>query len=61
MSKEVKTDTFAALSPLPDCPVAAMAYVPFQTDKSMYPEDIALNKGTLFTELDKPFKRGALK
>ncbi|MBQ6897811.1 MAG: spore coat associated protein CotJA [Clostridia bacterium] len=38
-----------------------MAYVPFQTDKTVFEADVALKKGTLFTDLYKPFLRGALK
>ncbi len=54
-------DTFAPLSALPEDTVTAMAYVPFQTDKSMFDTEIALSKGTLFSDLYKPFCRGALK
>lgn len=54
-------DSFKALTALPENPVATMAYVPFQTDKAMFDIEAALNKGTLFTELYKPFLRGALK
>ncbi len=54
-------DSFKPLSALPDDTVTTMAYVPFQTDKSMFEADIALCKGTLFTDLYKPFLRGALK
>lgn len=43
---------------LPQCPVAAMAYVPFQTDLVTYTCVEALNKGTLFPELDKKFYGG---
>ena len=53
--------SFTALSSLPDNTVNAMAYVPFQTDKTMYDEETALSNGTLFTILNKPFCRGALK
>ena len=41
---------------LPDDPVVAMAYVPFQTDTTTYDEMKALKAGTLFPVLDKPFK-----
>ena len=41
--------------PLPEDPVPAMAYVPFQQfDRTLAPEQ-ALEAGTLFPELDKPF------
>lgn len=44
-------------SPLPDHPVIAMAYVPFQQwSASLYTPEEALSAGTLFPELDKPFK-----
>ena len=54
-------DSFKALSSLPDDTVTTMAYVPFQTDKSMFDTEVALSKGTLFSDLYKPFLRGALK
>ena len=40
---------------LPVDPVAAMAYVPMQTDTTMYDEVKALAEGTLFPVLNKPF------
>lgn len=33
----------------------AMAYVPMQSWKTVYNNDVALNRGTLFPELDLPF------
>lgn len=54
-------DSFTPLAPLPADTVTTMAYVPFQTDKTVYEAEVALNKGTLFTDLYKPFLRGALK
>lgn len=42
-------------SALPENPVVAMAYVPFQTDLNVYDENKALSVGTLFPVLDKPF------
>ena len=54
-------DSFKMLNALPDDAVTTMAYVPFQTDKSMFDTEIALSRGTLFTDLYKPFLRGALK
>lgn len=42
-------------SPLPDNPVPAMAYVPFQQWGEVYGELKALDRGTLFPVLDKPF------
>ena len=38
--------------------VVAMAYVPVQTDADMYEPCKALQQGTLFPSLDKPFLRG---
>lgn len=43
-------------SALPENPVVAMAYVPFQTDTTTYDEMQALKIGTLFPVLDKPFR-----
>jgi len=40
---------------LPDCPVVAMAYIPFQTDTTVYDECKALKVGTLFPVLNLPF------
>ncbi len=54
-------DSFTPLVPLPADAVTTMAYVPFQTDKTVFEADVALKKGTLFTDLYKPFLRGALK
>jgi len=49
--------------PLPENPVEAMAYVPFQQFQTVYSPEKALSSGTLFPELDKPFygRRGAAK
>jgi len=56
-----KFDSFKVIGALPEDMVTAMAYVPYQTDKSMFDTEVALSKGTLFTDLYKPFLRGALK
>ena len=43
-------------APLPEDPVPAMAYVPFQQWGQIYEqEERALDAGTLFPVLDKPF------
>ncbi len=50
----------------PSCPktalpvdtVVTMAYVPYQTDMNVYCPEIALQNGTLFPSLDKPFLGG---
>ena len=52
---------FTALSALPKDTTVTMAYVPFQTDLSVYEASDALNAGTLFKCLNKPFLRGALR
>lgn len=40
---------------LPQDTVVTMAYVPFQLDKTAYTPEKALQEGTLFTVLNKPF------
>lgn len=44
------------ITALPDDTVTTMAYVPFQLDLSYYCPSEALCKGTLFRDLNKPFK-----
>lgn len=47
-----------AFRPIPALPADAavtMAYVPFQEDMTTYEPSTALDKGTLFETLDKPF------
>ena len=36
----------------------AMAYVPWQRWQQVYPVDKAINRGTIFPDLDKPFSMG---
>ena len=38
--------------------VLAMGYVPWQKWKDIYPPAVALANGTMFAELNKPFKGG---
>lgn len=45
----------AATTPFPEDYSVAMAYVPIQTDLSVYDEMKALEVGTLFPVLNKPF------
>ena len=45
----------AAQTPLPDYPVVTMAYIPMQTDTTVYDDNKALTEGTLFPVLNKPF------
>lgn len=40
---------------LPSDATVAMAYVPFQLDKTSYTPEMALQEGTLFPALNKPF------
>lgn len=49
------------VQPFPDDFAVAMAYVPLQTDTSVYDCKQALCEGTLFPCLNKPFKRGCVK
>lgn len=44
-----------SITPLPANPVAAMMYVPMQTDTTMFDEMKAFECGTLFPVLSKPF------
>lgn len=47
---------YEGLSPLPKDPVPGMAYVPYQKwDAQLHSLDRALDAGTLFPILDKPF------
>ena len=50
-------------SPLPEKPVVAMAYVPFQQWSETFDPMKGFDKGTIFPDLDKPFLygRGELK
>ena len=36
----------------------AMAYVPWQRWQQVYPVEKAMNRGTIFPDLDKPFSMG---
>ena len=60
-SKRNEMQFHRAVAPFPDNWSIAMAYVPMQTDTSAYEPAQALCEGTLFTALNKPFKRGCLK
>ncbi len=39
----------------PNDPVVAMAYIPWQQLEEVYEPEVALQKGTIFPELYKPF------
>lgn len=58
MEQKTMNCIYRELPKLPDCPVVAMAYVPFQTELVTYTCVEALNNGTLFPELDKNFYGG---
>lgn len=49
---------YTGISKLPCNPVTTMAYVPFQTNTTMYTAEKALCAGTAFPDLDKPFLGG---
>ena len=49
---------YTGISKLPCNPVTTMAYVPFQTNTTMYTAEKALCIGTAFPDLDKPFLGG---
>lgn len=46
------------MTTLPEDPVVAMAYVPWQQLEDVYEPEVALRRGTLFPELSKPFTAG---
>lgn len=56
---EIKsTDEYFGISALPNCPVTAMAYVPFQTNTTMFDVETGFKNGTVFQDLYKPFLGG---
>lgn len=46
------------ITPLPENPVTAMAYIPYQINDKLYSADHGIVSGTMFPVLDKPFKCG---
>lgn len=46
------------ISPLPENPMPAMAYVPYQSCDKLYSADHGLVIGTMFPTLNKPFLCG---
>lgn len=44
------------ITPLPENPVVAMAYVPYQIADNVYSAEQGINMGTMFPELSKPFE-----
>lgn len=55
---DCETSEYYGTSPLPQNVVTTMAYVPFQTDTTMYDYEKALRYGTAFVNLNKPFLGG---
>lgn len=55
MRERPMMQTTQRVSPLPFDATVTMAYVPVQTDTAMYDEMKALQEGTLFPVLNKPF------
>ena len=51
----IAASQYGIRTPLPDDPVVAMAYVPYQQPGKMYCPEQGICKGTLFPELNKPF------
>lgn len=49
------------MMPRPTTEVVGMVYVPIQKWVSIYPPCQALLRGTIFQELDKPFKGGCVR
>lgn len=61
----ISDDVFSTMYPMepvegsmPKNPVLAMSYVPFQELNAVYDDEKALQAGTLFPGLDKPFLGG---
>ena len=48
------------MTALPEDPVVAMAYVPYQLENSLYTPDEGMVNGTMFPVLDKPFLCGGM-
>lgn len=51
----LENTVYTGITPLPENPVTTMAYVPFQTNTTMYSPENALKFGTAFVDLNKPF------
>lgn len=54
----VENTVYTGIKPLPENPVTTMAYIPFQTNTTMYSPENALKYGTAFLDLNKPFYGG---
>ncbi len=51
----VDNTVYTGITPLPQNPVTTMAYIPYQTNTTMYSPENALKFGTAFVDLNKPF------
>ena len=55
-SNHMKTASeYLGVSPFPENTVTTMAYVPFQTDTTMYDVETGYKNGTVFSDLNKQF------
>ena len=52
----MNNENYSEIPRFPNKTPLAMAYVPFQQWEELYDADKALNRGTLFPELDLPFE-----
>jgi len=50
------TGTSVAIPVMPDYPQLAQAYIPYQVYKGILPAMEGLRKGTIFSELYRPYK-----
>lgn len=55
IEKNIKSQTSFLDARIPDCFPLAMAYIRVQPLEKMYPPETAIERGTLFPDLDKPF------
>ena len=59
--KQKKQSVCENKSPFPSKTPLAMSYIYFQQWGDTFSPDVALQNGTLFPDLDKPFERGAVR
>lgn len=55
LGEKKEISSYQRLSALPKDAAVTMAYVPFQQDTTMFEPSVALERGTLYETLDKPF------
>lgn len=58
MNSDMISGSYFGIPALPEEVRTTMAYIPFQTDTTHYTPEAALKYGTLFADLNKPFKGG---